>query len=646
MILQALTEYYERKAATGDIAPLGFEWKGLPFIIVIDEQGEFVQLEDTRIRVKKKMRPKLFLVPKSVKRTGSTAWKTCSLLWDHCGYILGHSKLDRLKDRKMRHDLLLRINPTDISLKKMRVRKLFLRNMESYQINEAISLIRKEPESENRNNLLESLRELMSAVSVSEKQRDTFINSINNLPRNFHDEIGIQAMKSFYERKEYLRVFGHRRWTTCVSLNGVNTTFKLLGEDGLILSCESVRQYQTELASQPEDPNPYRSLCLVSGNEDYITRIHNQTPIFGGQSTGKLVNFQRNVGFDSYGKQHAYNAPIGLTTHLTYTTALNTLIRGTTNKVVLAGSTLLFWSDKDNWLEDDLAGFITLDKDDPGRIISAVKKLLLQNKKPDAGGESRIYLLGLAPNAARVSVYYWYSGLVKDVCRNIKTHFKDMEISGEDNEDLCFSLGELLTHVALQYKLINLPDSIGRELIKAFFEGSTYPKSLLHAVIRRIRANLNITRIRAAIIKACINRFNRLHNAKEDEITVSLDKSSLNPAYLLGRFLAVAERIQYEALKVETICDRYYCTFSSAPVTAFPQLMKLTRHHLAKLGEGKNSLEGLMEEILGRLDGASGVPRQFTLDEQGRFALGYYHQRQILGYAKEIKDEWNYHKQI
>ena len=120
---------------------------------------------------------------------------------------------------------------------------------------------------------------------------------------------------------------------------------------------------------------------------------------------------------------------------------------------------------------------------------------------------------------------------------------------------------------------------------------------------------------------------------------MALDRENKNPAYLLGRLFAVLERVQWKALKIETIRERYYGVFSSTPVTVYPQLMKLKNHHLAKIDSGKNFFENLIGEIIDGLDGSGIIPRQFSLEEQGRFAVGYYHQRQDLKFKGKKTDD-------
>lgn len=578
MILQELYNYYERKAADpeSDIAPVGFEWKELPFLIVINREGRVIRLEDTREKIGKKLVGKKFLLPRSVGRSGTKGWTTTFLLWDHYGYVLGHPKGDGEKERDM-----------------------------------------------------------------AQKQLGTFIGKLQSLPESVKADEGVRAVLRFYEHEEYKKVFTFDRWPDCASINGCNLSFRIEGETELILSREAVVEYQKSQALMPDEEETFEALCLISGKREIVQRIHDATPLLGGQSTGKLVGFQRNSGFDSYGKEQGANAPVSKYAHAAYTTALNTLSKNETNKMFLGDSTMVFWSQKPCELEQTFPLFFTEPpKDDPDKEVRAVKQLYesIASGKLSTENTNHFFVLGLAPNAARIAVRYWQTGTVKEFSEKIKQHFDDLHIVRSEKDDEYFSLLTLLSHTALDYKISNVPPNLPAAVVKAVLEGTPYPVSLMHGCIRRIRAEqakkfnnrlvLNVTRVRAAILKACINRYNRYYNnTNKEEISMSLDRTNMNPAYRLGRLFAVLERVQYKAQDIETIRERYYGAFSSTPVTVFPQLMKLKNHHLAKLEKGKQFFEGLIGEILDGLEGGE-VPHQLSLSDQARFAVGYYHQRQ------------------
>lgn len=655
MILQALCKYYERKAKLGEIAPVGFEWKGIPFLIVIDKDGNLKGLKDTREKVEKKLVAKSFLVPQAVGRSGSASWKKTNLLWDHYGYVLSYPKGDAVKDRKNRNELLQNIKTENELLLQWQKSGKLLTQITMTELDEFVKALKEESDQKDAQTLLKNIQGLIKAFLDSEKQFDTFIGSLQKLPENIQNKPQIRAVLHFYKNKEYKKVPLLENWMDCVGVNGANLTFQIEGEDRIVLSNNAITLYQKEQDLLHDSKDEKTAVCLITGNQDHIERLHASTPLIGGQATGKLVSFQKNSGFDSYGKEQAFNAPIGRYSQKAYTTALNTLTKSASNRVFLGDTTVIFWAEEPNILEKTMAFVLTRPNDDPDRGVQAVKQLYqsYQSGKIASEETKRFYVLGLAPNAARIFVRYWLTGTVAEFAKHITQHFDDLEIVRDKGAPEFFALSSMLSHTALEYKMSNVAPNVAGQVTEAVLKGTPYPQTLFYSVIRRMRAEQgkkindravpNVTRIRAAIIKACINRFNRFHHKKEEEIKVSLDKTNKNPAYLLGRLFAVLEKVQWKALGIETIRERFYGAFSSTPVTVYPQLMKLKNHHLAKMDSGKNFFENLIGEIIDGLDGSGIIPRQFSLEEQGRFAVGYYHQRQDLKY-KGKKTENNIDK--
>lgn len=647
MILQLLCEYYERKSMRGEIAPMGFEWKPIPFLIIIDLDGKLKSLKDTREKEGKKLVAKQYLVPKSVGRSGSGAWKTTFLLWDHFGYVLGYPKMDGEKDRKKRHGLLEVINSTvkNIILSEYVAKKTLLGlcrvdDIELMQSN--LEGLQSESPSNHITTLQKELKKFLKEVTDCEKQQNTFVRSIEKLPDFLQAEPSIQAIHKFYDLKQYEKTFELENWMDCAGVNGTNLTFQIEGESSLVVGHDVIVEYQKEMSAMPESSSEKPALCLVTGKQDYIERLHGATPILGGQATGKLVGFQKNSGVDSYGKEQAFNAPVGRYAQVAYTTALNTLTKSESNRVILGDTTIVFWSEQDNGLEQSLSCLFMKPKDDPDKGIGAIRQLYesLFTGKLNEEAQKRFFVLGIAPNAARVSVRFWINGTVGEISIHIKQHFEDLEIVHSEKDAEFYALSSLLSHTALDYKMANVTTNLFSLVAEAALQGTPYPLTLLHSTIRRIRAEQHITRTRAAIIKACINRHNRFYHKTEEEITVSLDKSNMNQAYLLGRLFAVLERVQHNALGIDTIRERYYGAFSSTPVTVYPQLMKLKNHHLAKLeGGGKYFYENLIGEIIDGFPGSGDIPQQLSLNNQGRFAVGYYHQRQDLFKGKTSKNK-------
>jgi CRISPR-associated protein Csd1 len=245
-------------------------------------------------------------------------------------------------------------------------------------------------------------------------------------------------------------------------------------------------------------------------------------------------------------------------------------------------------------------------------------------------------VLGLAPNAARISVRFWKTGTIKEFAGKIYQHFRDFEIIRPRQDQHEFlSLYQILGATVLDYKMDNVPPNLAGAVVTSILDGSPYPRTLLHQCVRRIRAEQHVNRARAAILKACINRLNRFSNKKNKEVLVALDRSNTDVGYRIGRLFAVLEKIQEEASPGinTTIRDRFYGAASSTPVTVFPRLLKLTNHHLPKLNPGRRiSLEKEIQEILSAL---TKFPSQLTLDQQAMFAIGYYHERQDFFTSKK-----------
>lgn len=267
----------------------------------------------------------------------------------------------------------------------------------------------------------------------------------------------------------------------------------------------------------------------------------------------------------------------------------------------------------------------------------------------DEGQKTRFYVLGLSPNAARISVRFWQVGTVAEMAARVCQHFKDVEIVHAAFEKPHLSLFRLLVSTAMQGKSENIPPNLAGETMRAILQGSPYPQTLLQAVIRRLRAEQakkddqtgkaipNVSYPRAALIKACINRQIRHSLSSEKELIVSLDPTNTNTAYRLGRLFAVFERMQESAYERElnrTIRDTFFGAAMSTPRSVFPRLIRLNQHHLRNIKRSKPKsagyFDGLLREINWGFNPTSAYPVVFQLEDQGRFAIGYYHQRQAF----------------
>lgn len=331
------------------------------------------------------------------------------------------------------------------------------------------------------------------------------------------------------------------------------------------------------------------------------------------------------------------NAPISRKVESAYTTALNTLLeKDSQNKYQLNDIFIIFWSQETTQLEKIFTyNFSSLSNDDPDQNSEILRKSLKAVYTGNFREENNtpFYILGITPNAARISVRFWREGKVGEFVQNLKHHFDDLEISRYNGYRKYYPLLGLLREIAAGYNIKNLPSNLINDLLQSFLDNRPYPTTLQMQCLRRIKADKNISEIRAAILKAYLNRKyrNNTYNKPKD-ITMGLDTKNTTQAYLLGRLFAILEKIQGDAIPGAnaTIKDRYYGAASTMPATVFGRLIGLSKHHLSKLHTGKAIYyENLLQEVMSHI-GSEGVLKYLSLDDQSRFAIGYYHQREEL----------------
>jgi len=266
-------------------------------------------------------------------------------------------------------------------------------------------------------------------------------------------------------------------------------------------------------------------------------------------------------------------------------------------------------------------------------------------KYSDISPDAKFFILGLSPNAARVSVRFWHISTVGDFKENIGQHFKDLQINRQfDNEPEFPSIWRLLRETAVLKKTDNISPLLSGALTRSIMTGELYPISLLSAVINRIRADHSINYLRAAMIKAYLTRKFRINKNTAMEVGMSLDKDSTNTAYRMGRLFAVLEKAQEDAHKPNklnrTIKDSYYSSASAAPGVVFPHLLKLAQNHIQKIRKEKVEYGISVDKRIGEiLQGVKVFPAHLPLEDQGLFSLGYYHQRSDFYKKTDSKEE-------
>jgi CRISPR-associated protein Csd1 len=592
MILQSLNAYYRRKCDSADSAErlpeFGIEQKDIPFLLEIAPDGTLVQLVDTRATdARGKKLAQSFRVPQGVKKASGVA---ANLLWDTVEYVLG----------------------IDTRGKPERV----------------------------------------------VEQHAQFVARIEALPDSAQEDIGVKAVRNFYRQFTTEQLETQAAWPQALEVNAV-LTFRLLGDVNLVCQRPAVVQ---AILNSANDADARRAMCLVSGDDAPVQRLHTAIKgVWGAQSVGaNIVSFNARA-FESYGKteRQGENAPVGQAAAFAYTTALNHLLRrDSPQRIQVGDASTVFWADQASDLETAIPDiFGDPPKDDPDRNAQAVQALFtaIRNGQYGAAADAnRFHILGLSPNAARISVRFYHCLPLEDLGGRIAQHFNDLELVRGSYDPQYPSLKRLLQAVCLstatqpQGDIERVPPNLGGAIVDAVFAGPDvpYPSLWLNAAVGRCRAEQSVSYFRTAAIKACLNRQIRRANSSpsnpspEKEFLPMLDPTNPSPAYRMGRLFATLEKIQEEASPGinATIRDRYYGAASSTPVAVFTTLLRLKNAHLKKLATGRGVwFEKLLAEILGEV---ADFPRQLPLPDQGRFALGYYHQRQDF-FAKKTADITN-----
>ena len=580
MILHALTQYYQRKAESdGGVAPEGFENKEIPFIIVIDKQGNFIQLEDTRELKGKKKVGRTFLVPKGLGRSGSKSYEVSNILWDHYGYVLAYAG--------------------------------------------------------------------EKGQEQADKQHASFTANVNELKQALPDDAGVAAVAAFLaSAEEKSKVMQAANWTECAKVKGCNLSFRLVDEAiDLVCQSKAVQEYVSQ-ANQVKSDNVQKGICLVTGKPAPIARLHNAVKgVNAKPAPFTSVNLS---AFESYGKEQGFIFPVGEQAMFEYTTALNILLAGE-NRFRIGDVTAICWSEKSTPLEESLASLINGGgKDNPDEHIDAVKTLYKslyngQYQKPD--GKEKFYLLGLSPNSARIVVRFWHETTVAALSESIAAWYDDLQMVRGENSPYpeYMPLPRLLGNLVLDGKMENLPSDLIAQITDAALNNRVLPVSLLQAALLRNKVEQRITYGRASLLKTYINRairVGRLKNMKE--LTMSLDRNRQDIGYVLGRLFAVLEKTQAEANPGlnATIADRYFGSASSTPIAVFGTLMRLLPHHLNKL-EFEGRAVQLQWEIRQILEHCQKFPNHLNLEQQGLFAIGYYHETQFLFTKDALKNLFN-----
>ena len=579
MILQALVSYYETLAARGELPQPGWAPVKVSYVLNLDDQGDITTVvcikEEVTRGKKKALVPQTIQLPAPVKRTVGV---TANFLCDNSSYILGADKKGKPK-----------------------------RSLECFQV-------------------CKTLHETL-LVSV--------------------EEPAARALLSFFDHWQPEKLtehpaFAHQDMEDVLA--SANLIFRYRGR--YLHEIPAIRQAWQDYYNNSQDSQQFP--CLVTGKLAPVAQLHPSIKgIYGAQSSGaSLVSFNA-PAFCSYDREQGLNAPTSQYAAFAYGAALNYLIA--TQNTRVGDVTLLFWAESgEDAYADALKrfGFGGGDEDDQYKEedLKGLMESLAEGADVEWDGtridpNMTFYILGISPNAARLSVRFFLRNSFGQFIRSVKAHYDRLEIVRPsfdpfDNIPVWRMLKETVNPNSMEKK--PAADMAG-DTLRAILTNTPYPATLLNGVTLRIRADREMNRTRAAILKAYYLK-SRNPFVPEEVLTVSLNQDSNHEAYVLGRLFSVLEAIQSDANPGinATIRDKYFSSASATPGVVFPTLVNLAQKHLRKLDEGKKIFyDKQLTELMSKL--GETYPNRMNLPQQGAFQLGYYHQTQYRFTKKEDK---------
>lgn len=498
------------------------------------------------------------------------------------------------------------------------------------------------------------------------KRHEAFIQKVDSIAERNPNDDSMLALKTFLKRpaEEVLVELEQDVLFKEIAKAGNTTyiTFQLSGEDEII--AQKAYLYKYLIDEKYYDSQAKQGICLITGKKGPIARTVSKIKL-PYEKSATMVGAQVNCGYDSYGKEQAFNSPITREAEFAFTTALNALCKNDSkNNVKIGNRSFIYWCSKRDQTaidaENSLYAFLDLKMDsatnNPNKGLEKVHKVFnsIWSGEIKTVLDDRFYMLCMyKPSDGRNSVVSWSEMPLRDLAHNIICHMTDMEIIDYRKEEYqrpyCGAYN-ILKSIAINSDLANDPSSLAEGIIASIINNTQYPFSLYTAALSRIRANLsispeqaktagidqrhlNITRM--AILKAYINR----NNTTQIKHNIMLNKDNTNPGYLCGRLAAVLEKIQSDASCGDSIRTRYMGAASATPSAVFPSMLSVSIHHSEKIEKDSIRIfyEKLKAEIISKLP-ATGFPTHLNLIDQGCFFIGYYHQRADL-YTAKTKDE-------
>ena len=436
--------------------------------------------------------------------------------------------------------------------------------------------------------------------------------------------------------------------------------FRIQGEEQFVHENSKIRSWWVEQLGSTSTTEDALVPSLITGTESSIARLHEPKikRVRGAQSSGATVVSFNQDAFESYGKSQGENSPIGTIDAFKYCTALNVLTSDPQRCLCLGDTTIVYWAGQSSSFECKLLpAFLTGSGDEDtatrSHIHSAFQSLKLGRKVDDIEPDTTFYVLGIAPNAARLSIRLWLTSTIGEFALRMDQHLTDLEFEPVPDEHTDMSIRRLIAETAPPKNGWANEEAISPllagSLLRSILTGRAYPQALLGSVINRVRVEglvydkekrkdfRHAAYRRCAIIKACLQRNARLTGSTK-EIPVALNPERPETAYQLGRLFASLEKSQEDAMPGlnATIKDRYFGSASATPGVIFPRLCRIHQHHIEKIEGGLKVIrEKLIQEIMGRIDT---FPSNLSINDQGLFAIGYYHQRQYFFTKKESRE--------
>lgn len=575
MILQALVEHYEDLAAQGTLARPGWSDVNISYALYINDAGDLEQA--VSLKQEEARGKKTVQRPRPVSLptpVKRSSGVSSNFLWDNSSYLLGIDEKGKPK-----------------------------RSLECFSACKAL-----------HHHLLDSV-----------------------------DSPAARAVLAFFDRWDPTNAREHPALMDKLEdiLAGANLVFRCSG----VFPQEDPQIQAAWQDHYDADGESAELVCLVTGKRGPAEAVHPAIKgLAGAQSSGAaLVSFNGDA-FCSYGREQNYNAPTSKYAAFAYTSALNHLLAERDCVGRIGDTTVLFWASGgqrayQSFSVASLFGtpttYAAYDLQKMTLDLCQGKPVLFEETQLDP--QTKFYILGLSPNAARLSVRFFLQNTFGTFVRNIQAHQERLEISRPSFDKFeTLPLWKLLDETVNQNSRDKSPvPGMAGETLRAILENTPYPSTLLNGVSLRIRAERSVTRGRAAMLKAYYLKHPHPDIPKE-VLTVSLNPDSTNIPYTLGRLFSVLEAIQSSANPGinTTIKDRYFNSASATPSRVFPTLINLTQKHLRKLDKGWSiSYSKQLTELIEKLDEV--FPDRLSLPQQGAFQLGYYHQTQARYTKKE-----------